>query len=290
MWNLGYLYLAKGEISGYNLLRISQSSFFTVLLVGLAVAHVTQLNILVMAWASGVCGPALLAVIVLGRTVGIWRMPSRRFVRRAFEFGWRSHVGAVVQYMQHRADVVLVMYFLPLRELGIYSLAIGLVELLWYVPQSVSQVMLPHIAGSSESDADSITSAFCRASISAAAVLSLLLGLASSVVVPWFLPSFREAVPAIWIMSPGAIAASVFKVLSADLNGRGQPLRTLLPASTGLTFSVAGCCYAIPRYGMLGAATVTSLSYLLNASMYILIYARTTSLTPRSLILMRATD
>ena len=91
-------------------------------------------------------------------------------------------------------------------------------------------------------------------------------------------------------MLPGAVAASVFKVLSADLNGRGQPLRTLFPASAGLAFSVAGCCYAIPRFGMLGAAAITSLSYLLNASLYILIYARTSSLTPGSLIIMRSAD
>jgi len=290
LWNLGYLYLARGEIAGYNLLRVSQSAFFTVLLVGLAVARVSQLNVLVTAWIAGVCAPALLAVLVLSRTVGIWRMPTRRFVRHAFEFGWRSHIGAVVQYMQHRADVVLVMYLLSLRELGIYSLAIGLVELLWYVPQSVSQVLLPHIAGSSESDADSITSAFCRASISAAALLSLLLGVASTIVIPWLLPAFKDAVPAIWIVLPGAVAASVFKVLSADLNGRGQPLRTVFPALVGLVFSVAGCWYAIPRYGLLGAATVTSVSYVLNASLYVFIYARTTSLTPRSLILIRTTD
>jgi O-antigen/teichoic acid export membrane protein len=290
VWNLGYLYLAKGEIAGYNFLRISQSVFFTVLLLGLVVTHTTQLKALVTAWIIGVCAPALLAMAVLSRTVAIWRMPGRRFVTHAFEFGWRSHLGAVVQYMQHRADVVLVMYFLPLRELGIYSLAVGLVELLWYVPQSVSQVLLPHIAGSSESDADSITSAFCRASIGAAALLSLLLAVASTIVVPWLLPAFRAAVPAIWILLPGAVAASVFKVLSADLNGRGQPLKTLFPALAGLAFSVAGCLYAIPRYGLLGAAAVTSLSYLLNASVYIFIYTRITSLTPRSLILVRSTD
>jgi O-antigen/teichoic acid export membrane protein len=91
-------------------------------------------------------------------------------------------------------------------------------------------------------------------------------------------------------MLPGAVAASVFKVLSADLNGRGQPLRTLFPALSGLAFSAVGCFCTIPRYGILGAAAVTSLSYLLNASLYILIYARTTTLTPRSLIFMRSAD
>lgn len=290
VFNLGYLYLAKGAIAGYNLLRVSQYLSLSVLLAALFVAHVTQLRVLVAAWIAGMCLPAFIALIVLGCTRGIWRMPSRQFVRHAFEFGWRSHLGAVVQYMQHRADVVLVMYFLSLRDLGIYSLAVGLVELLWYVPQSVSQVLLPHIASSNESDADSITSAFCRASISAAALLSLLLAIASTFVIPWLLPAFREAIPAIWIMLPGVVAASVFKVLSADLNGRGQPLKTLFPASVGLAFSVAGCCYAIPRFGMLGAAAVTSLSYVLNAGLYIYIFARTSSLTPRSLIIVRSSD
>lgn len=290
VWNLSYLYLAKGEMGGYNLLRASQPVFFAALLVGLFIAHVTHLRVLVGIWMTAVWLPALLSLIVVSRTFGIWTAPSRRFVKHAFGFGWRSHLGAVVQYLQHRADVVLIMYFLPLRDLGIYSLAIGLVELLWYVPQSVSQVLLPHVASSTVADADSITSAFCRASVTAAALLSLLLALVSTVVIPWLVPAFRAAIPVIWILLPGAVVASIFKVLSSDLNGRGQPLKTLFPPATALLFSAAGCVYAVPRYGIIGAALVTSLSYLLNASLYIYGYSRSSSLTPRSLVLLRSSD
>ena len=290
VWNLSYLYLAKGEMAGYNLLRASQSTLFAIVLLGLFLANVTQLRVLVSGWIVAVWLPALLALIVLGRTVGIWTMPSRRFVKHAFEFGWRSHLGAVVQYMQHRADVVLIMYFLPLRDLGVYSLAIGLVELLWYVPQSVSQVLMPHVASSTEADADSLTSAFCRASVTAAALLSLMLAVASTVVIPWLVPAFRGAIPVIWILLPGAVVASIFKVLSSDLNGRGQPLKTLFPPATALVFSVAGCIYAIPRFGIIGAAVVTSLAYLLNASLYVYQYSRSSSITARSLVLLRVSD
>jgi O-antigen/teichoic acid export membrane protein len=290
VWNLGYLYLAKGEVAGYNLLRVSQATCFAFLLVGMFLAHVTQIKLLVAAWMIGVWLPAILALIVLGSTVGVWRLPGRRFVEDAFAFGWRSHLGAVVQFLQHRADVVLIMYFLPLHDLGIYSLAIGLVELLWYVPQSVSQVLLPHIASSTEADADTITSAFCRASISVAAILSLLLAAVSTAVVPWLLPAFNEAVPVIWILLPGAIAASVFKVLASDLNGRGQPLKTLFPAFAALVFSAIGCWMTIPRFGIRGAAVVTSLSYLLNATIYVAMYARTSTLTVRSLVLLGSAD
>ncbi len=290
VWNLSYLYLAKEEIGGYNILRAAQPALFAMLLVGLLLARVTQLRILVSAWAISVWAPALLALVVAGSTVGLWRMPSREFVRHAFDFGWRSHLGAVVQYLQHRADVVLVLYFLPLRELGIYSLAVGLAELLWYVPQSVSQVLLPHVASSEEADADHITSAFCRASFTSTAILSLLLAVASTVVIPWFLPAFRQAVLVIWILLPGTVVASIFKVLASDLNGRGQPLKTLFPAAAALLFSVTGCTYAVPRFGIIGAATVTSLAYILNASLYVYSFSRSPSVTARSLVLLQARD
>jgi O-antigen/teichoic acid export membrane protein len=113
--------------------------------------------------------------MALACTVKICKLPERRLLRHAFSFGWRSHLGAVLQYMQHRTDVVFILYLLPMRDLGIYSLAIGIVELLWYVPQAVSQVLLPHIADSTEADANSITSAFCRASIAITALLSVTL-------------------------------------------------------------------------------------------------------------------
>jgi len=290
LWNLSYLYLAKGEIGGYNILRACQQTLFAVLLLGLLVARVTRLQLLVGFWAVSVWVPALLAIVIAGSTVGIWKLPSRRFLRHAFDFGWRSHLGAVVQYLQHRADVVLILYFLPLRDLGIYSLAIGLAELLWYIPQSVSQVLLPHVASAEEGDADRITSAFCRASVASTAVLSILLALASTVVIPWLLPAFRQAVPVIWILLPGTVVASIFKVLASDLNGRGQPLKTLFPAAAALAFSIAGCAYAIPRFGIMGAATVTSLAYILNASLYVYSFSRSPQVTARSLVLLQARD
>jgi O-antigen/teichoic acid export membrane protein len=290
VWNLSYLYLAKNEIGGYNLLRAAQTFLFAPLLLGLLVAHVTQLRLLVTAWIVSAWAPALLAMLPLARAGGVWSLPSRESIRHAFAFAWRSHLGAVVQYLQYRIDVVLILCFLPLRDLGIYSLAIGLTGLLWYVPLSVSQVLLPHVAGSDEADADRITSAFCRASVTSTAVLSLLLAVMSTLVIPWLLPAFRPAVLLIWILLPGTVVASIFQVLASDLNGRGRPLKTLFPGCAALMLSVAGCSFAIPRFGMIGAAAVTSLAYLLNASLYVHRFCRSRSVSVRCLLLLQTHD
>lgn len=290
VWNLSYLYLATGRIVAYNLLRASQSCLFALLLLGLWLARIGGLRWLTLSWMAAVVSPALFALLVLSKSVGLWRLPGRRLLRRAFSFAWRSHLGAVVQYLQHRTDVVLILWLLPVRELGIYSLAIGVVELLWYVPQAVSQVLLPHIADSTEAEANRMTSAFCRASVATTALLSLTLAVFANWAIPRLLPAFTQAVPIIWILLPGSVVASVFKVLASDLNGRGQPLKTVFPATTALLFSALGCWWALPRYGLMGAAAVTSLSYFLNAGLYLARCARFPEMDLRSMVLLKASD
>jgi O-antigen/teichoic acid export membrane protein len=290
VWNLSYLYLATGRIVAYNLLRASQSCLFAFLLLGLWLARIGGVRGLTLCWIAAVVLPALFALLVLSVSVGLWRLPGRHLLRRAFGFAWRSHLGAVLQYLQHRTDVVLILWLLPVRDLGIYSLAIGVVELLWYVPQAVSQVLLPHIADSTEVEANRMTSAFCRASVATTAILSLTLAGLASWAVPHLLPAFTQAVPVIWILLPGTVVASIFKVLASDLNGRGQPLKTVFPATAALLFSALGCWWALPRYGLKGAAAVTSLSYFLNAGIYLVRCARFPEMDLRSMLVLKASD
>jgi O-antigen/teichoic acid export membrane protein len=290
VWNLSYLYLATGRIVAYNLLRSSQSCLFALMLAGLWLARIGGLRWVILCWIAAVVGPALFALLVLSATVGLWKLPGRNLLRRAFGFAWRSHLGAVVQYLQHRTDVVLILWLLPIRDLGVYSLAIGLVELLWYVPQAVSQVLLPHIADATEAEANRMTSAFCRASVAVTALLSLALAALASWAIPHLLPAFTQAVPVIWILLPGTVVASIFKVLASDLNGRGQPLKTVFPATAALLFSALGCWWALPRYGLMGAATVTSLSYFLNAGLYLVRCARLPEMDLRSMLVLKASD
>src|SRR5208282_4449600 len=102
VWNLSYLYLATGKMVAYNLLRASQSCLFALMLAGLWLARMGGERWLTLGWMAAVVLPALFALLVLSATVGLWRLPGRRLLRRAFSFAWRSHLGAVLQYLQHR--------------------------------------------------------------------------------------------------------------------------------------------------------------------------------------------
>jgi len=290
-FNVGYICLGRGQIRAYNWLRVAPSILFFLLLILLLPTHQRRIWLVCLLWVASVALPSCYALALIRRWNGA-RHPrnSTSFLRIALQFGWRSHLGAVTQYLQHRVDVLLVGYFLSLADLGIYAFAVSLAELLWYLPQAVGPVLMPHVAASSDDDARRLTPIVCRATLGVTALLSFALVAASACVIPAILPGFRSSIPVLWMLLPGIVVASIFKVLSSDFNGRGKPLKTLYPASAALFACIVGGLLIIPRYGIIGEAVVTTAGYSLNSVLYLRSYSRITAVPIRDLLLLRRTD
>jgi len=290
-WNVSYLSLAKGRLTTYNLLRVAPPALFLLgLLLPLAFAQLRAGLWVASAWAFGVAAAAVYAVFHARGAGGVFDTRRKTVLRNAFRFGWLSHIGAVTQYLQHRVDMVLISTLRPMADVGIYSVAVAGSELLWYIPHTVSTVLMPHVAMSRDEEADRMTSAFCRVIVGVNMVLALTLALFSTVLIHWLLPSFRSSIPALWLLLPGTVAASVFKVLSSDLNGRGKPLETFRPAAISLVACIIAGLTIIPKLGVNGAALVTSGGYILNTFLYIRTYSRVTSVAKAELLFPRRTD
>jgi O-antigen/teichoic acid export membrane protein len=288
--NASYLSLARDHTLNFNLMRASSAALLLVCLVAaLPWGHYSVARIALL-WLACAILPAIYSAWLIQQAGGLWVLPSRSLLRDALHFGWRSHLGAVTQYLQHRIDVILVGFFLPLRELGLYSLAVGIAELLWYVPHTVATVLLPHVAASSEEDSNRFTTALCRVLLPTTGALAFALGIAATWLIPRFLPAFRPSVAVLYVLIPGAVAASVFKVLSSDLNGRGKPLETFRPPALSAAVCFVIGAVAIPRYGILGAAAVTTTGYFLNTVLYLRAYSRITRIRARRLLWMDRQD
>ena len=75
-----------------------------------------------------------------------------------FGFGMRIYPASVAGFFGYRADVFLLSAIVgDPRTLGLYSLAVSLGELLFFVPDSVSTVFFPRVAGSERQAADQLT-------------------------------------------------------------------------------------------------------------------------------------
>ncbi len=290
-FNAGYFCLAKSKIGLYNWLRTSPQFLLAAFLLIPNPWSRHDPGLIALLWFVSIALPGIQAGVWLGTQPGqLFPAGMLAFVKEAMRFGWRSHLGAVTQYFQHRVDVLLVGFFLPISALGIYAFAVSLAELLWYVPQSVATALLPHVAANSDEDVRHITPFFCRLSVGVTAVLSLLLAIAATVLVPRLLPAFQSSVRIVWILLPGVVAAAVFKVLASDFNGRGEPTRTWFPAGAALLCCLVAGIFVTPRFGLAGQAVVTSCGYLLNATLYLFSYRRLTATPIVELLAPRKQD
>ncbi len=215
---------------------------------------------------------------------------TRKFLRAAFGFGFRSQLASVTQFLQHRVDVLLVGYLLAIRDVGVYSVAVTIAELLWYVPYAVGPVLLPYIAGCSAEHARRVTPAFCRACLALNTLLGLVLFSSSALLIPIVLPAFTASVPVLWLLFPGTVFATLFKILSADFTGRGRPLDAFYPALATLIVQTLVGLLVIPHYGIKGAAVLVSAAYILNSVISIRLYCSSNGVPAIRLLLPHAED
>lgn len=290
-WNLSYLSLARGRIGSFNLLRSAPSPLF---LLGVTIAWLTQHKTPIavgVCWLASTSATAAIAPFVIKRIYEN-KVDGRRqhFFRDAIAFGFRSHVGAVTQYFQHRADAVLVSILCPLRDVGIYSLAVSVAELLWYLPNTVASVLISPVAESSEREGAILTAAFCRATLAITAILAVLLAMVAAWLIPVVLPAFSYSSWLLFLLLPGTVSVVLFKILSSDLNGRGRPLETFRPAIISLAASLLAGILLIPHYGISAAAMITSAGYILNSVLSMQVYSKITRFPIRQLLVCSRAD
>jgi PST family polysaccharide transporter len=180
----------------------------------------------------------------------------------AFRGGLALGVSQVLIAVLHHANSLLLQVFRGSRELGLFSAGFRLVDLLAFVPASITTVFLSRLARSYATDR-----------VAAAAGVRVYLGLvvtvgfaiggmmvveAPSIVALLYGPQFAPAVPVVRIMGASVAfnflaTAYVFSLIAA-----GEDRTFLRALVLALLVSVGGGLLVVPRFGYLGAATVVT--------------------------------
>jgi O-antigen/teichoic acid export membrane protein len=83
-----------------------------------------------------------------------------------------------------------------------------------------------------------------------------------------YLPSLYP----LWILLPGVISISYSQILFNDLGGRGKPYFGTIASLISAFVTLGADVLLIPRFGIIGAATASSLAYITNAAIAIASY------------------
>jgi O-antigen/teichoic acid export membrane protein len=198
-------------------------------------------------------------------------------VKKTLGYGWKAHLSNILAYVNYKADVFLVNLFIGPAAVGVYVIAVAMAEKLWLMSQAVSTVLLPRLSQLTDDEhtRKTLTPLIARWVLLATLLAALILAfVAHWLIVMIFGAEYSGAVLPLWILLPGIVCSSASRVLSNDIAARGRPQWNMYTAVVVVTVNVIGNILLIPDFGLLGAATATTIAFSLNLVMKLWVYER----------------
>jgi len=203
--------------------------------------------------------------------------------------GWLGQISAVAYFLLLRLDQGLLEYYRGAAEVGIYSIAVYMGEMLWLLPGALTPLLI-HSSAAHATDPE-------RDRTAARAVrMGILLTLAAG------LPLFILAEPLLALLAggeyqasglalrallPGIVAFAPGVVLAGDFIGRGKPHWNTQASVLTVVINVVAGVLLIPRHGPVGAAWASSIAYACGSAVMLARFRQITRMSLRGLILGR---
>jgi O-antigen/teichoic acid export membrane protein len=224
-------------------------------------------------FAGIVVGLGLAGFLVRDSLRGIWRAPAvNREIVSGLLTGLRGQLGNVAAFFNYRFDVFIVNYYLDPAQVGLYALGVAISEGLWQIPQATALALFPRTARTPGEDASEFTCLILRHVFAISCLSAAALALLSPVAVPLlFGQRFAPSVRVIWLILPGTIVTAMAKVASSHLTGRGKTGRNSVFAGVAVLVTLGLDLLLIPRFGIAGAAVASSVSYVINGALLLII-------------------
>lgn len=289
--NFMSLLQGRNLISQYNLVSLASVFITLVMLLLLVVVARMGLKGALIAWLTGTVFNAVYAGIKVSRITRIPFRFSPEIFRNQLSYGLKAYFANLAGFLVRRIDVLMVANMLGTLQLGYYSIAFTIAELLWYMASSATTALIPYVAGADRGDSRSVTAAVVRVTLWGTAALCLMVPILDRLAIKVVLgPAFLPAVvPLRWLL-PGILLGAIEKILAGDLAGRGRPDITMFSAFLALAVDVVVNLFLIPRMGIAGAALASSLAYAAAAIFTLTRFMRITGTSCSQALILRKSD
>lgn len=260
---------AAQDFRAFNITVLLQPvfSFIGVLLLWLS-GQVNLVSILLVVAIGHLFSLVVALVILQSKVKLLVRCAGKQeYLRRALNYGYKAYLGNILSFLSYRLDLFLLNVLIGPAAVGVYSVAVRLVEQLWMISQAVSVVIFPRLSAMKQSEElrSRFTAFMSRAVLWTTLVSAIFLAaVAHPLIMLLFGSEFEGAYSAMLVLLPGVVLFSCARVLANDLAARGQVGTNLALAGLVLGVNAIANILLIPLYGIAGAAIATSLSYSIN--------------------------
>lgn len=259
------LLLGMHQVRMYNLIEVVNKAI-PLLLIGLLVmAHRVSLAGLFAATLVALCISFVWIFAVIQRNIGRGPQLSLPLFRDNLRYGIKAYLAALFCFLVLRADLFLVQHMLGAEQAGYYSIASAMADYVALFAGVMGTILYPKL--SAIPDIGTKLRLTRKATVGAALALLPMVVAASLLAHPLvrilFGPEFAPASLSFILLMPGTFFLGVHMVSVQFLNSIGYPFSVVLIWGASCLLNIGINLLAIPKYGIAGAAVVSSICYCL---------------------------
>lgn len=280
-----------GDIRGWNYLRISHNLMWLVVLIGGVIhGHPTARSLslaLVLGRAAMIPFTFLVVRHRMSRRVEIDPTLARPLLR----YGLPNVLAVLPNVLNVRLDQLLMAYFLPARDLGLYVVAVSWSQVSSPALLALGTVLFPRVAEADKDRRQELAARGMRIGLLVAVALAIVALPLTEVAIPvLFGDEYRDAVNVGLILVLAAAAAGTNGIQQEALRGLGRPTAVLYSQLCGLSVTVVGLAVLLSRWGIQGAAVASLLGYTTIAIVLVFVGAQATAMPWHALVIPRRGD
>ncbi len=256
----------SGDITGANLVIVAEELWFVFVyppLHFLAAGHGVSTVILALIISGTLAAlTGLVRLLRRGFFAG-WSTPSATLAKRIAAFGARGQLGNMLWLMNLRFDFILLGALAGPAVLGIYAVASKFAELMRLVPTAINYVLYPRFTRLGTEQATTEARKLLPRATALTLVMTPFLAVFCYVVLPVvYGEAFEGAVVPAEIIIIGLSIEGAAAVASAYLLGSGRPGLNSVGMGVGAAITLALDILLIPRFGAMGGAVTSAITYL----------------------------
>jgi FkbM family methyltransferase len=261
----GYTFsLQARNISRWNQVRLCQPLLALIGTAALWQFHLLNLHTAILCLIATMAVQLLYAYyccLRCGLAPGYFRLA---LVRPLLHYGLRQLTAVAPVTVNTYLDQLVLSQVVPPASLGCYSVAVSVTLVPIPLVSAIGNVAFPGLArgGGTSAGSDRLARTAILASAITASVLLLPIAAIAYWLVPTvFGPAYGDAVPLVWLLTPGGVCLACGQVAGDLLRGLGRPGLVARAQSLAAVFTVILLIALVPVAGVAAAAIASTVAY-----------------------------
>lgn len=209
----------------------------------------------------------------------------------ALSFSFLAYLANVFQFLSYRMDFWFVEHYSGSIQLGMYSLAVNLAQLLWLLPQAISSVLIIYSGGNRTKEIVQQTNQLCRVAFTAICSVALVLLCTMQLVIPLLYGAeYAPSSVLFKLLLIGIVPFTLTTIIAAYFAGQGNIKVNLVCSLIGFVVCFSLDVLLIPSLGNVGAAIATVSSYFVSTLYIVAMYIKRTNVSLLSIVVIHKDD